>query len=455
MAFVGKLCDMRAMFHTQALLGIYTYLSNACTKGSCEFERILSGELRAGERLPAIRRCCALFGVSKTTVELAYQQLAAEGYVLPRPQSGYYVTALTPLSARPAQPLPTSIPTAAPRFDLASTSLDRDGFDFTLWQRYLKSALRSRERLLSYGEPQGEYDLRLAVSHYAAESRAVACAPEQIVIGAGVQSLLHLLCALLPQREVAFVGDPFPRGEAIFRDHGLTCVEVGEQFRQIPANSLIYVTPSHGTPLRPPMPVRRRTELLELSARRRCLILEDDYDSEFSFYGKPVPSLQSLDSGGQVLYVGTFSKLLLPAIRISFLVLPPALCPQYRQLAPLYNQTASKTEQLALAAFIRDGRLSLQIRKARRHYLSKNQRFSAALREALPGVTLEESGGIFQLLRMDTTLTPEQLTGRAAKCGLHLSTPYATANGIQLLLSCSTVPAEQLPAAAELLASCF
>lgn len=418
-------------------------------------KRILSGELRAGERLPAIRRCCALFGVSKTTVELAYQQLAAEGYVLPRPQSGYYVTALTPLAARAVPPLPSSTPAAPPRFDLSSTSLDRDGFDFTLWQRYLKSALRSRERLLSYGEPQGEYDLRLAISHYAAESRAVVCAPEQIVVGAGVQSLLHLLCALLPQREVAFVGDPFPRGEAIFRDHGLTCVEVGDNLRQIPSDSLIYAAPSHGTPLRPPMPVRRRTELLELAARRRCLILEDDYDSEFSFYGKPVPSLQSLDSGGQVLYVGTFSKLLLPSIRISFLVLPPALCPQYQHIAPLYNQTASKTEQLALASFIRDGRLSLQIRKARKHYLSKNQRFSAALREALPGSTLEENGGIFLLLRTKTALTPEQLTARAAARGLRLSAPYASENSLSLLLSCSTVPAEQLPDAAGLLASCF
>ena len=418
-------------------------------------KRILSGELQTGERLPAIRRCCALFGVSKTTVELAYQQLAAEGYVLPRPQSGYYVAALTPLSVRPTPSFLTSTPTPPPRFDLASTSLDRDGFDFTLWQRYLKSALRSRERLLSYGEPQGEYDLRLAVSHYAAESRAVACAPEQIVVGAGVQSLLHLLCALLPQREVAFVGDPFPRGEAIFRDHGLTCVAAGEHFQQIPSDSLIYVAPSHGTPLRPPMPVRRRTELLELSIRRRCLILEDDYDSEFSFYGKPVPSLQSLDSGGQVLYVGTFSKLLLPSIRISFLALPPSLCPQYQRIAPLYNQTASKTEQLALAAFIRDGRLSLQIRKARKHYLSKNQRFSAALQEALPGAVLEESGGIFQLLRIDTALTPEQLTERAAVRGLRLAVPLAADGGLLLLLSCSTVPVEQLSTAAALLASCF
>lgn len=412
---------------------------------------ILDGSLTSGERLPPVRRCCSLFGVSKTTVELAYQQLAAEGYVIARPQSGFYVTSLSPLAPHRPEILSEEVGQTFPcLFDLASTSVDRDGFNFTLWQRYLKSALRAEERLLSYGEPQGEYDLRLAVSHYAAESRSVVCSPSQIVIGAGVQSLLHILCALTNRREVFFVGEPFPQGQAIFHDHGYLCYQIGTDFDQIAPGSLIYVAPSHGTPLSPPMPVGRRTELLKLASHRNCLILEDDYDSEFSFYAKPVPSLQSLDGGERVAYIGTFSKLLLPSIRISFLVLPRKLRGRYAEVSSLYNQTASKAEQIALCSFIRDGGLSRQIRKVRKYYVTKNHAFSTFLRTELGSrlLSLREGSGVYLYLEVETKKSPAFLQDSARNQGIALRLPAALPGGLSLLLSCSTVPSSQLLEAA-------
>ena len=182
---------------------------------------ILSQQLAPGSRLPSIRRCAAELQMSRTTVETAYMVLAAEGYIISRPQSGFYVTEIV-RARRQAEQRKKEIPQQKQkvRYNFASAGVDKETFRFELWRRYIKSALRQDERLLSYGEPQGEYDLREALCRYLQENRNVVCTPGHIVIGAGIQSLLHILCPLIQKRKQIFFYNPeFRQGRAIFEDY--------------------------------------------------------------------------------------------------------------------------------------------------------------------------------------------------------------------------------------------
>lgn len=340
---------------------------------------IESGQLISGTKMPSIRRCCEDFSLSKTTVETAYQQLAAEGYILPKAQSGYYVCnidflrlASVKVKSTPADDRKTDV-----KYDFTSSSLDEKSFDFLLWSRYIKSAFRQSERLTSYGEAQGELELRQAISQYVNKYRSAVCSENQIIIGAGTQSLIHILCALLKEKcTVGFIGSAFDKGEAIFKDHGFKCMK----FQSIPDDlsvlkknnvRLIYISPSHFTKFGDVLPINGRIELLSYARKNNCIIIEDDYDSEFRYYSKPVPSLQGIAGGNDVIYLGTFSKLLLPSIRISFMILPIELMSMYDEVSSLYNQTASKLEQIAVCRFIRDGHLNSQIKKQRKIFNSK------------------------------------------------------------------------------------
>lgn len=337
---------------------------------------IISGQIPPGAKLPSIRRCAQEYGISRTTVETAYLQLAAEGYAEAHPQSGYYVCEAD-FSALQPQELQFTADETYPQAEFSSDITSSD-FDFTLWQRYLKSVLHNSERLIGYGHPQGEPELRSAVCDYIVASREVACTPGQIVIGAGTQSLLHLLYALCGQpKNVAIIGPLFKQGQAVFEDHAAKV----HHFEKLPQNlsvltekeiGLIYLFPSHMTPDGGVLPVGERIGLLRFATANNIFIAEDDYDGDL-LTGYRVPSLQGLDGGNRVTYLGTFSKLLLPGIRISFMVLPQSLLSVYIQRASLYNQTASKLEQLALSAFIRDGRLAKQVRRTRRNNARKNR----------------------------------------------------------------------------------
>lgn len=331
---------------------------------------IINGHIPARAKLPSIRRCAQEYGISRTTVETAYLQLAAEGYAEAHPQSGYYVCEAD-FSALQTPELQITADETYPQTEFSAEDSSSE-FDFSLWQRYLKSVLHNSERLVGYGHPQGEPELRAAVCDYIVESREVACTPGQIVIGAGTQSLLHLLYALCGQpKNTALIGPHFKQGQAVFEDHGATV----HHFDKLPDDlrvlterkiGLVYLFPSHMTADGGVLPVGERTRLLRFAKKNGIFIAEDDYDGDL-LTGHRAPSLQGLDGGSCVAYLGTFSKLLLPGIRISFMVLPQTLLSVYTRRASLYNQTASKLEQLALSAFIRDGRLAQQVRRTRRN----------------------------------------------------------------------------------------
>ena len=414
-------------------------------------ELITTGRLAGGTKMPSIRRCAQQLGLSRTTIETAYLCLAADGYIISRPQSGYYVTGRAVHKtadssahgsyANPAQTI---------RYNFTSNNVDADSFDFNLWRRYIKSTLRQDGRMLTYGEPQGEYELREVICKYVINKRNAVCRPENIVIGAGSQTLLNILCPLIRQRRnVCFHDSRFAQGMVIFEDYGFALVKNRKNA------DILYMTPSHMTSLGDVMNVEKRLAMLKKCAEHDRLIIEDDYDNEFRYFSKPIPCLQGLSGGDNVVYLSTFSKLLLPSIRLSFMILPDALLPLYEEKKALYNQTASKSEQLALCQFLRDGHLESQIRKLKRLYTNKAKALSAELEHAFgKNATIYMGESVFLVhLKVKCKISSIQLCDKARSRGLSAfafggkeEKGYA-----HIALSCCEVPVTEFPNAAALL----
>ena len=349
-------------------LELYTYYK----------ERILDGQLRSGDRLPSIREAAAIHGVSRTTVENAYFALQAEGFLLSSDRSGYYVSLKAGTKHAAPKPARDFTGKVKPRFDLSSGDADLESFDVALWHRYINAALRQKERLCSYSEPQGEEDLREAIAEYIRGKRNVIADRDQIVIGAGVDTLLDILCALLPKdKTVSFPDRSFQKGISRFENYGFDV-----HFRDKDA-TIIYVSPSHMTRFGDVMPMKRRLELVEYSEANAALVLEDDYDNDFLYASRPTPSLYALATADNVVYMSSFANVLTPGIRISFMVLPRVLADAYHEQIWRFSQTASKTEQIALCGYIRDGHIGAQIRKIRRFATAKTRRFYELLRDNL------------------------------------------------------------------------
>ncbi|MDD7390694.1 MAG: PLP-dependent aminotransferase family protein [Lachnospiraceae bacterium] len=432
-------------------------------------ELILSGKMKQGAKLPSIRQCAAQLQVSRTTAEMAYMLLAADGYIISRPQSGYYVTGLWQEHSRRREQKKAQsaeVPESgsgksaagaseAVRFDFSSTSGGQESFNLDLWRRYVKSALRQGERLITYGDPQGEEDLRRVISDYLTRNRNVVCSPDHIVIGAGFQSLLHILCPLLKERKtIRFLDPHFRQGQAVFEDYGFTvCNEPGMSG----SADLIYATPSHLNRWGDIMPVKDRFLLLQQAAETGSMVIEDDYDSEFAYMNHPAQALQGLDGGRNVIYLSTFSRMLLPSIRISFMILPDELLENYGKRKALYNQTVSKADQIALCQYIRDGHLQSQIRKTRKMYEEKSGHFQELLEHMMEAkqirmrMTQGKSGMIVKIgFPSDCPVEKlqAQLLAKGIKTGI-FSDEKEQPGGIYL--SCSSVPEKSWQEALDML----
>ena len=410
---------------------------------------IMENRLLPGSKMPSLRKCSQELKLSRTTIENAYLQLAADGYIIARAQSGYYVTDIArkqhphALEKHPRNIIPCI-------YDFASSGVDRESFRFDLWQRYIKSALRQDERMLSYGEPQGEKDFREVLSDYIRERRNVICSPDDIVVGAGLQSLLQILCPLLRERKtVSFPTPSFIQGSTVFADYGFDV-----HYRDKTCD-VIYVSPAHMTKWGEIMPVKRRLELIRHADANGHLIIEDDFENEFVYLQKPTPSLFGLAGGENVIYIGSFSRLLLPSIRVSFMVLPPSLRELYEKKAARYNQTASKAEQIALCQFIRDGHMLSQTRKLRRLYAQKLKALTAAVKNTFGKncQIITGAAGTSLALTIPCSSTGEQLKKAARLQGLRLEILNETKNDITLVLSCSSIPVNDFLPACQLLKS--
>ncbi len=437
---------------------------------------IESNRLRQFEKLPSIRGLSKSLSISKITVEKAYQQLASEGYIENSDRSRYTVNPLEDVIGKttPSIVEATGNQTTAiiynnkVRYDFSSGEMDIEGFDFSLWKRYISKVFLQKERLVGYGSSKGEEELRSEIAKYVHKSRGVSTDKSQIIISAGVQNLLSILCSILKlsHNSIAFEEPGFKNGRRIFADHAFAIKPIKMQTDGInmealadSGENLVYVSPSHQFPTGYIMPIGRRNQLLNWAQTRNGTIIEDDYDSEFRYYGRPIPALKGLDTSENVVYLGSFSKIMPPSIRISYMILPEKLLESYHQKASLYNQAASTLEQLALAQFMSDGHLERQIRRLRKLYYDKRQLFFTAIRNILGDhvVINENESGLHTLLTIKSELPARELVKRAQQLGCRVAPiedyywEVAPQKLPQIILYFSKIPATEITSAITLL----
>ena len=399
-------------------------------------DEIRSGERAPGTALPGRRTMAARQGVSVNTVDTAYQMLAAEGLAEARPRSGFYVQKTYGMlhSRPPARPVPAPDALAgrepAVRYDLSTGSIDTALFPARSWGRIQRELLYQSPDLLQRGEMQGDEPLRVQIARYLSAYRGVECTPEQIVVGAGIEYLLGCLAHLFTGGVAAVENPGYTRTRAVLQNSGIPCTLVDIDASGLPAEALeqsganlCYLTPSHHFPTGITMPAPRRAELLAWAcAMPGRYILEDDYDSEFRFDIRPLPSLQGMAGpDGPVVYLTTFSKSLAPGIRIACMVLPHSLLARYRQDFAQYANTVSRFEQQTLCNFMAGGYFTRHLARMRLTYKRRMEAFAAALRHALPGVTLGSvHSGLHFLLKLPGAGGEHAMVEAAAREGVRL-----------------------------------
>jgi GntR family transcriptional regulator/MocR family aminotransferase len=405
---------------------------------------IVDGRLRTGDALPATRELAARLAVSRSTVTTAYERLFGEGFVSGRVGAGTFVSALAARAtaggprARGARlrprPLWASLAAVVPRpaagFDFTVGVPDGRLFPQAAWRRRVSRELRAPiARYAPYDDPAGEPALREAIARHVGAARAVIAGPGDVLVTAGAQQAFDLVARVLvaPGDVVAMEDPGYPLARDLFRAHGARVAPVpvddeGLRVDRLPdAARVVYVTPSHQWPLGMAMSLPRRLALLAWAARRGAAVIEDDYDSEFRFGGRPVEPLQCLDEGGVVVYVGSFSKVLLPSLRLGYLIAPPSLVPALRVARQLTDWATPAVSQRALAGFIDDGLLARHVRAARREYEVRKERLERALARELGErlAVIGSAAGLHVCARFgDHRLDDEAVTRAARAAGV-------------------------------------
>lgn len=414
------------------------------------FEAVLDGRLRPGEQLPPTRELARRLDVSRNTVAVAYERLAAEGVVAGRSGAGTSVCAgpfervsrrapagigVHPRPVWKTIPEPVRVTSDAVAYDFRVGSPDVRLFPFTMWRRLVARELRPASAAwATYGEPGGHPALRSAIARHLGISRAVRASADDVIVTQGAQQALDLIGRVLiaPDTCVAVEEPGYPPVRWLFQSLGARVVGVpvddeGLVVAAIPkAARLIYVTPSHQLPLGTPMSLRRRTALLAWAERRGAVVIEDDYDSEFRFEGRPLDPLQSLDASGRVVYVGSFSKVMLPTLRLGFLIAPASLQAALRTAKHLSDWHGEVPTQAALARFIDEGLLARHIRKAAREYAARHARIVEAIRaDFQPWLrVIPSAAGLHVAARVvpGVSLDLDQVVRRAASLGVVVRT---------------------------------
>ncbi len=398
---------------------------------------IREGKLLQGERLPSTRSLAEYLQVSRSTVDMAYEQLLSEGYIESRPYRGFFVCKIEELLD-----LEDKIPTREKGekneaqasgiqyvCDFSPTKIDMTYFPFSVWKRITKNILSdSNSKLFSQGNAQGDYSLRETIARYLHASRGVNCLPEQIIIGAGNDYLLMLLEKILGREiPIAMENPTYKRAYQIFQSfaYPITTILMDENGMLVSELKkaeveLAYVMPSHQYPTGTVMPIGRRSELLKwANEKENRYLIEDDYDSEFRYKGKPIPSLQSSDKNGKVIYMGTFSKAIAPAIRVSYMVLPIGLLKQYKEQCYFYSTTVSRIDQKILDEFIKGGYFERYLNKMRKCYKEKHDYLLEQLKPFQKSFFITgENAGLHLLLTSKKNVSEQILIEAAEEVGI-------------------------------------
>lgn len=355
---------------------------------------IRTGGLCAADRLPSTRVLAEHLKVSRSTTQLAYDQLLAEGYIEARPCQGYFVAHIEELVVVEARNVEIETDSQENRreflVDFSPRGIDLDSFPYNAWRKLTRITLTDESRgIFTSGNPQGELNLRESIRSYLHSARGVNCRAEQIVVGAGSEYLLMLLSQVLGETKIIAMENPtYKQAYRVFESLGHTMIPIEMDENGMSACLLedsdaevAYVMPSHQYPTGVVMSVKRRQELLRWAkeAPGRYLI-EDDYDSEFRYKGKPIPALQGMDANGCVIYLGTFSKSIAPAMRVSYMVLPKQLLRRYRQRVGFYASTVSRIDQNILYQFLSQGYFERHLNRMRGIYKAKRDTLLSAIR---------------------------------------------------------------------------
>ena len=354
---------------------------------------------KVGDKLPSIRKLSSLYNISKNTVESAYSQLYAEGYVESRAKSGYYVSELffDKFYAKESCKKSLNITPKRYKYDFFPAQLHKDDFPLKTWKRIFNKVITKECDFGAYPKGQGELSLRKEIAKYLQNSRGVVCDVENIIITCGFIDSMELVAKLAKVRYKHFAQEipGYHIAHKIFNSYGYKISPIGvnsqglciEEFKKSKAQ-IIYITPSHQYPTGATMPISNRLKLISYVQSIKGLIIEDDYDSELAYHNRPIPSLQGLDKKDCVVYLGTFAKALSPSIRVGYMVLPSQLMKIYRQSYDSHFAHVSLTTQLTLATFMNEGYWDRHIRKIRILNKKKHQILKDALNKYL-GDTFE------------------------------------------------------------------
>jgi len=405
-------------------------------------EAIAAGKLRPGDRVPSVRSLASALNLARGTVETAYQMLIGEGYFVARGAAGTVVSprlahlaeaggrAPAALRAAPAAARPDALAPKPLPFQLGLPALD--AFPRKTWARLAGRSLRMLDTAsMNYPDPEGYAPLRHAIAAYLGISRGIACSPEQVFVTAGYWGALELVSrTLLKAGDCGWYEDPgYLRARQFLARAGmrLAPVPVDDEGLNVRAGHaraaharFAVVTPTHQSPTGVALSLPRRLELLEWARRRRAWIVEDDYDSEFRYHGRPLPALKSLDRDGSVLYTGTFSKVLFPGLRLAYLVVPPALAGRFGDTAQHVPGPGSMLAQAMVAGFVEHGHFARHLRKMRSLYAERRAWLINALAQTL-GERLHvqpQAGGIHVLAHLHGRRDDRALAAAANASGL-------------------------------------
>ena len=395
---------------------------------------ILEGRLIQGERLPSSRALATYLQISRSTVNLAYEQLMAEGYLESFRGKGYFVAKIETvlhLEKEKKQAFQEEMRESKYKYHFTPNGIDMSEFPYQTWRRITKEVLNSdRKELFALGHPQGDRNLRETIAQYLFAARGVICRAEQIVVGAGNDYLLILLQMLLKKDSIlAFENPTYTKAYHIFENLGYETRLVGmdesgikvEDLEECGAN-MAYVMPSHQFPTGIVMPVGRRNELLKWAyAKEGRYLIEDDYDSEFRYRGKPIPALQGMDHEGKVIYIGTFSKVIAPTIRVSYMVLPESLLEIYKERGRLISTTVSRIDQQILEEFIRCGAFERHLNRMRKIYKGKHDLLLEYLKPYQKMFKVKgDHAGSHILLSARQNVLEEELRRKAEEAGIKI-----------------------------------
>lgn len=388
---------------------------------------ILSGALPGGSRLPSGRALAEHLGLSRVTVETAYAQLLAEGYLTSRPRAGYFVEQLTPQELPPR----VSEPEAQPPEPETAQSRSAQLFPFSVWARLMRGVLLDRrQELLRPAPDAGLPALRQAVAAELYRQRGVHVSPEQVYIGAGAEYFYNLLIQFFGHRRVYALENPghrkiarvYQANQVAVRPIGMDADGVIPELLEQSGAEVLHISPSHHYPTGTVTPITRRQALMRwLTAQPGRYLIEDDYDSEFRFSGLPIPTIQSMDRSGRVIYMNTFSRTISPSLRISYMILPRTLLPQWQAAMGFYSCTVPSFEQMTLTRFLAEGYFEKHLSRMKKHYRAVRAQLFSVLHtpQAVRQCAVHDTdAGLHLVLELKNAPEPEALRALLRQSGL-------------------------------------